>query len=112
MTPTSQLPPTEYEDLIDWLVRADEFLADGEVALPNGRVIQYAGDPYGKRLLSMLKRVLWLHTGCPGDEWAAVRCNACVAGYDPKDGQLVQAAWPCQTIQTVLAIALTEEVGP
>lgn len=33
----------------------------------------------------------------PGDPHVKRRCRGCIAGYDPRTGQLLNAAWPCAT---------------
>ena len=33
----------------------------------------------------------------PDDPHASRRCKGCIAGYDPRTGNLVRCAWPCPT---------------
>jgi hypothetical protein len=33
----------------------------------------------------------------PDDPHASRRCKGCIAGYDPRTGDLVRCAWPCPT---------------
>lgn len=40
-----------------------------------------------------------LHLRVINDLDPLARCSSCVAGYNPKTGDLVMAAWPCQTAQ-------------
>jgi hypothetical protein len=45
-----------------------------------------------------------LHHPIPGDRWAAQRCAACIAGYDPQTGDLCHTAWPCATAEILATI--------
>lgn len=44
-----------------------------------------------------------LHQPVERTEPTRQACGSCVAGYDPRTGELVNAAWPCQTAAILAA---------
>lgn len=68
------------------------------------RVLGNLADPQGTRreaanLRRAVAEVNRLHQPYHADDRR--RCCHCIAGYDPKTGELVNAAWPCQTRQAM-----------
>lgn len=55
------------------------------------------------RLLTALKRVEARHQPVERDGPTPHRCSTCIAGYDPADGTLAYAAWPCATWEAAYA---------
>ena len=59
-------------------------------------VVELLNTPEGSALASY-RRVEALHQPAKRDGPTPYRCLTCIAGYNPRDGSLAYAAWPCAT---------------
>lgn len=98
--------PGAYALFREWLDRAAESLGPHDLNFPNGKTIHAAGDPYGVRLVAMLRNILEGHEptqvatsgGSLGTRDYTTRCQC---NRNSPIGR-----FPCSTVAAVLAVDL------